>query len=61
MDNKHIVFINEMSVSSICLLCLENNDNLIDISGEEGIDLNIVDIINKHFWFQVNSRFFVVL
>lgn len=63
MDNKQnlIVSIHEMNISNICLLCLESNDNLVEISGKEGIDLNIATILQQHFWFEVNSDFFRLL
>lgn len=58
MDNKQIVSINEMKVLNICLLCLESDDNLVEISGKGGIDLNIATILHEHFWFEVNPEFF---
>lgn len=60
-DNKQIVSVNEMNISNICLLCLEGNDNLVEIFGKRGIELNIADIIHEHFWFEVKSHFDVLL
>lgn len=57
MDNKQIVSVNEINISKVCLLCLENNDTLVEIFGEKGIDLNIAAVINEHFWFEVKSEF----
>lgn len=47
-----------MNFSSICLLCLEKQDNLLEIFGKLGIDLDIGAILQEHFWFDVNLDFF---
>lgn len=58
MDNKQFISINELN-PNICLLCLETNDNLLEIFGKKGNELNIAIILRKHFWFEV--KFSVLL
>ncbi|KAJ6649835.1 Transcription factor grauzone [Pseudolycoriella hygida] len=55
MENKQIGLINEINVSSICILCFESNDHLLEIFGKKGIELNIAEILREHFWFEVNT------
>lgn len=60
MDTKPVVPMNEINISNICLLCLETNDNLLEIFGKKGIDLNVATILDEHFWFEVKSDFSTV-
>lgn len=53
MDNKQFLSTNKWNSLNICLLCLETGDNLLDIFGKKGNELNIAVILQKHFWFEV--------
>lgn len=41
-----------------CYLCLIKNENLIEISNvsKEASRLNMADVINKHFWFELEVK-----
>lgn len=41
---------------AICLVCLEKNEEFIDIFSEEGNRLDIKAIVAQHFWFQVKIK-----
>ncbi|KAM7342757.1 transcription factor grauzone-like isoform 2-T2 [Cochliomyia hominivorax] len=36
----------------LCCICLLETTNMLDIFNEQGKNLNIANIINKHFWFK---------
>lgn len=40
--------------SELCHLCHLDGENLIEIYGEQGKDLDILGILKKHFWFLVS-------
>lgn len=54
----------ENSKIRYCRLCLTktelNSVNLIDMFSEQGIELNIQNILLKHFWFDVSINLFFI-
>lgn len=53
MDLTQIISANEVHIPNICLLCLETTNNLLEVFGTFGIDLNVAAILGQHFWFDV--------
>lgn len=43
-----------MNDNEKCRLCLIKKENAIEIFSEEGVNLNISQIITQHFWFEVH-------
>lgn len=37
----------------ICRLCLKEFENIINIFDDNGQELNVAEIVGKHFWFEV--------
>lgn len=42
-----------MDTNHVCKLCLMSKNEIIEILGEEGIKLNITEILEQYFSFQV--------
>lgn len=44
-----------MQINKLCKLCYNpNNKETINLFDKNGINLNIVQILKKHFWFKVS-------
>lgn len=39
-----------------CKLCFETNDDYIDVTSDEGVELNVRKILNKHLPFCCTSN-----
>lgn len=42
-----------MQSENVCRLCLLSHNNIIKFSSEEGLNLQITNIVSQHFWFKV--------
>lgn len=38
----------------MCLVCLENSTEVINIHSRDSLNLRIQDILEQHFWFHVS-------
>lgn len=56
--NKNKEYIMENKNNKLCILCYNPDKIVINIFDEEGFQLNIADILRKHFWFKVVYCFF---
>lgn len=48
----------DQTSTGYCLFCFSFDKNGIQIFSENGKQLNIVQIISEHFWFQVKNIWF---
>ena len=46
----------KMITRNLCRLCWTENEEIIEISGEAGIQMNIERILLQHFWFLVSEK-----
>lgn len=45
----------------LCRFCLSNDTNLINLFGDDAVQMDIVNIINQHFiWFKVGRPIFIL-